>query len=130
LKNLVILHHILIKTIYILFSFWLLCFFAIPVSANSCAKASTVSNACCKKNNSKAIKNCCNKSKSNSKTCKGKCCQSACHCSSSNIVIALQFLNEVEQVIYLPTGDELKYYPSSIQPLSGFTFLWTLPKIG
>ncbi len=118
------------KVTHILLSFWLLCFFTMPVSDASCAAKSNSASNCCKKSNSKTMKGCCSKSKANEKSCSGQCCKNACQCSSSNIIVALETIASPVLASHSFGINISNYFATTAKSNKGHTSLWTLPKIG
>jgi hypothetical protein len=118
------------KIIYILFSFWLMYFFVMPVKHTSCTSASYVGKSCCSKK--ATSKSCCSKKKAatNKKTCNNCCGKSTCICSSAVLIVAVEQHHNF--IIEKPTtpDDGVKYPQFSSKEIKGFTNLWTLPKIG
>lgn len=105
----------------------------VPNVASACD--AVAGQCCCKKQNNKKsdTKDCCQKSKHHSKNkkgCGGKCGDKSCHCSSSNLSLALPNVWDVSCVSFTFPTDKVKFYYTKTFHNSGFCALWLPPKIG
>lgn len=130
IEILLFLYQFLKKAFHILLSFWLLCFFTMPISNASCATKSNSASNCCKKSSLNTKKSCCSKSKANEKSCSGQCCKNACQCSSSNIIVALETIASPVLASHFFGINKSDYFATAAKSNKGYNSLWTLPKIG
>ena len=121
------------KKFHILTLFVLLGFFLLPAIALACEK--------------EAVKSCCSKEMSSSKTEKKDCCKNSHHsknkdndscggkCGHSNCTVAsahytVLFLNEIKLRNNFDFSEEKQnYYHSQANLSSGFHSIWLIPKI-
>jgi hypothetical protein len=93
--------------------------------------------SCCSKESThkSAQKPCCNKTKQHAKGkrnsgCGGKCGDKACQCPASGSGYVVSALFEIENYIFYFPEEKRVLFHSEAHLSTGFSFLWSPPKIG
>ena len=122
----------MITKIYML-SFLILGLALTPNNTYACGAKSE--KTCCKKKSShkSETKSCCKKSNNNTteeEGCGGNCGDQSCQCSGISIGFILPFIDEIRINNVDFFIEDQKFGSLKVEYSTGFSSLWTLPKIG